>query len=277
MFPRTNIENLSVSRLIIGTNWFLGFSHKSAAVDKRIKETMDRKAITAILTAFMEQGVDTLLGARPGADHLLDAVKDAEDRTGRKMILIGTPSLGMRGTSESDDEDRKEIDSFAEIGTAVCMPHMSTTDRLIDKLNGEIRHIDTITGWIRESGMKPGLSTHTPDAVVLADRNENDVATYIQIYNALGFLMQVEVDWINRIIMNAKKPVITIKPLASGALHPFVGLTFSWNSIKNNDMICIGTSSAGEAREVVELSLSILEKRGSGIELQETRSKKSLK
>ena len=28
-----------------------------------------------------------------------------------------------------------------------------------------------------------------------------DVETYIQIYNSMGFLMQIEVDWVQRIIL----------------------------------------------------------------------------
>lgn len=72
----------------------------------------------------------------------------------------------------------------------------------------------------------------------------NDVATYIQIYNAAGFLMQVEIDWVQRIIWEAQKPVITIKPLAAGKLPPLVGLAFSWSTIRDRDMVCIGTSTA---------------------------------
>ena len=35
-FPRTKIEDLSVPRMVIGTNWFLGFSHTSRAKDELI-------------------------------------------------------------------------------------------------------------------------------------------------------------------------------------------------------------------------------------------------
>ena len=34
-----------------------------------------------------------------------------------------------------------------------------------------------------------------PESIVYADETDLDVATYISIYNAYGFLMQVEVDW----------------------------------------------------------------------------------
>ena len=62
---------------------------------------------------------------------------------------------------------------------------------------------------IREAGMVPGLSAHMPEVIQYADKNEYDVETYIQIYNCMGFLMQVEIESVIKVIHNAKKPVIT--------------------------------------------------------------------
>jgi hypothetical protein len=88
--------------------------------------------------------------------------------------------------------------------------------------------------------------------------------------------MQVEVDWVMRVIHKAKKPVLTIKPLAAGRLMPVVGLTFVWNTIRDQDMVSVGTTTVDEAREVIELSLQLLEHRLPTYELQKTRSKRSL-
>jgi hypothetical protein len=150
------------------------------------------------------------------------------------------------------------------------------TDALIDRLHGEIRDIDRYTSMIRERGMIPGLSTHMPEAVVLADETGADVETYIQIYNAAGFLMHVEADWAMRVIERAKKPVMTIKPLAAGQLLPVVGLTFVWNTIRDQDMVVVGTATPDEAREVIDLSLDLLDRRIPNNELQRTRSKNAL-
>lgn len=71
--------------------------------------------------------------------------------------------------------------------------------------------------------------------------------------------------------------MLTIKPLAAGQLRPLQGLTFVWNSIRPQDMVAVGVMSPDEAKEVIEISLSILEKRLPDYQLQETRSKKSVK
>lgn len=75
---------------------------------------------------------------------------------------------------------------------------------------------------------------------------------------------------------DAKKPVMTIKPLAAGRLMPPVGLAFVWNTIRDQDMVTIGTTTSDEAREVIELSFDFLNRRIPGNELQSTRSKQLL-
>ncbi len=274
-FPRTQIEELSVSRMLIGTNWFLGYSHTSAAKDRQINETMNRHRIADVLEVFLKAGVDTMYGMRK-EQKLLDAVKDAEDRTGRKCITMGTPTLNLDGTPEADAENVRLIDEFADVGVSVCLPHQMTTDAMVNRWTRRIVGMDTYTAMIRERGMIPGLSTHMPETPMYADETGLDVGTYIQIYNAAGFLMQIEVDWVYRMIWGRRKPVITIKPLAAGRLMPLVGLAFSWSTIRPCDMVTVGTMTPYEAEEVIELSLSILERRQSEVELQWTRSKSSV-
>ena len=275
-FPRSTIETLSVSRLMIGTNWFLGYSHTSKAKDQQIIETMDRKHIADVVTAFMNHGVDTLYGIRPEA-KLVQAVADAEQRTGRKCVTIGIPTLPVTTTPKDLAEAARILDEYAALGISLCMPHQCTTDAFVDRKTRSLQGIEVYLRMIRERGMIPGLSTHMPETPPYADASGLDVATYIQIYNGAGFLMQIEIDWVQRMIWNAKKPVITIKPLAAGKLPPLVGLSFVWSTLRDCDMVCVGTSTAQEAEEVVELSLALLERRLPRVELQETRSKASLK
>ena len=275
-FPRTTIEEHSVSRLMIGTNWFLGFSHCSQAKDRHIKEFMTAGKIADILEVFMNAGVDTLYGFRDDP-KLIDGIKEAEQRTGRKCLLISIPSLPLDlDNIQNRDDAERSLDFLAESGVSICMPHQCTTDAFLDRKAKTMKGIEPYLAMIRERGMTPGLSTHTPEAPIYADSDNLDVACYIQLYNAAGFLMQIEIDWVQRMIWNAAKPVITIKPLAAGKLPPLVGLAFAWSTIRDIDMVCVGTYTPDEAAEVIELSLSILERRLPDLELQKTRSKASL-
>jgi hypothetical protein len=273
-FPRTLVGGISLPRLIVGSNWFLGYSHTSLAKDKFIKDLQTRERIARILAVFLENGVDAVMG--PPSQLLEDAVLDAEDQTGRQMTRIITPIFNVAPGGNPESEPAVMFDFCKKINATFCMPHQAVTDALLDRRSGTIRDLDIYTKMIRERGMIPGLSTHMPESVVYADRMGADVETYIQIYNAAGFLMQVEADWVQRIIQNAQKPVMTIKPLAAGRLMPIVGLAFVWNTIRPQDMVTIGTTTVDEAREVIDLSLDLLSHQAPDVELQRTRSKNSL-
>ena len=280
-FPRTDVGGLSLSRMIIGTNWFLGYSHCTLAKDDYITSVIrDRKTLAGIIEVFLRAGVDTLMAPIDCAP-LGDAMRDAEDRAGRKIIFVATPTFPVSAETPAIGFDMDAVarilDATAALGAAFCLPHVCTTDALVDRCSQSVRRMDALCAKIRERGMIPGLSTHMPESIVYADRTGLDVETYISIYNAAGFLMQFEVDWTARIIQQAKKPVMTIKPLAAGQLRPFQAMTFVWNSIRDCDMVTVGTMSAKEAEELIEMSLALLERRAAAPGLQETRSKASVK
>ena len=274
-FPRTTAGGVSVSRMIVVTNWFLGYSHTSLAKDRFIKAYQSRKRIAQVIGVFLKYGIDTVMG--PISPLLLDAVRLAEDRAGKKVILVLTPAFSLAPDCHREDSPEAAFDFCQSHGATFCLPHQCVTDALIDRRAGVIRNLARFTRMIRERGMIPGLSTHMPEAIVYADKQNADVETYIQPYNSAGFLMQVEVDWVMKVIKEAKKPVMTIKPLAAGRILPPVGLAFAWATLRDCDMVTVGTTTPDEAREVVELSLGFLERRAPVVALQETRSKKSLR
>lgn len=275
-FPRTVVGGVSMPRMLIGTNWFLGWSHTSLAKDKFIKSYQSRENIADILTVFLKAGVDAVMGMP--LPILRDAIELAQQRTGRKVILILTPHFNaIPGNGPAENEAEPVFDYCRQMGATFCMPHQCITDALVDRTIQKIRGIERITKLIRERGMVPGLSTHMPETVPYADAQGADVETYIQIYNAAGFLMQVEVDWVMRIIREAKKPVMTIKPMAAGRLMPVVGLAFVWSTIRDQDMMTVGTTTPDEARELIDISMDVLGRRVPQFDLQTTRSKSSLK
>jgi len=274
------VGGVSVSRMIIGSNWFLGFSHTTAAKDDFIKtQVMDRNKIADILEVFLKSGVDTTMGLiqRP---QFWEGIQEAQQRTGRKMIVVSTPGIPVNPDTPATGfgaEAERIFDEEKRLGATFCFPHQGTTDALIDRCTRRIRHIDQLSAMIRHRGMIPGLSTHMPESIIYADESGADVETYISLYNSMGFLMQVEVDWIHRVITRAKKPVMTIKPMAAGQLRPFQALNFVWNTLRPQDMVTVGTMTPKEAQECIDLSLGILERRNADVQLQETRSKSSIK
>lgn len=261
-FPRTEVAGKSLSRMIIGTNWILGYSHTGPAADQMIKQKHSNpKTITDILVVFLKWGVDTIMAPFAGNDHLLQAIKIAEQKTEQEMILIDTPIINVDDNPRARREAKNKIRQSRKLGATFCLPHHSSVEQLINKNNTKIERLPHYLGMIRDEGLIPGLSAHMPEVITYADKNNYDVETYIQIYNCQGFLMQLEVEYIHKIIWQAQKPVMTIKPMAAGRVSPFVGLTFSWNTIRQQDMVTVGCMTPGEAAEDLEISLAALEGR----------------
>lgn len=276
-FPRTDVSGVSLSRMIIGTNWILGYSHTGSAADHMIRQKNGTKeAISELLQSFLAKGIDTIMGPFAGNKLLVDSVKDAEDRAGKKMIIVDTPIINVDDNAKARSEAERVIEFSRKIGSTFCLPHHSSAEQLVNKNKQTIERLPDYLQMIRDNGMIPGLSCHMPELILYSDLNEYDVQTYIQIYNCMGFLMQVEVEYIHKIIWNAKKPVMTIKPMAAGRVSPFVGLSFVWNTIRPCDMVTVGCLTPEEALEDIEISIAALERRPPELEGRNSPNKTTI-
>lgn len=266
-FPRTEVGGVSLSRMIIGTNWVAGYSHRSPSQDNMIKRRYATpESMIPMFQKFLEHGIDTVMAPYDQAPHIFEAVKLTEEKAGRKMIMVDTPVINVDDSAEGRREAEKAIKESASRGATFCLIHHYSAEQLVCKRTRSIDRIDDYTKMIRDAGMIPGLSAHMPELVIYSDENGYDVETYIQIYNCMGFLMQVEVEAVNSIIRNAKKPVMTIKSMAAGRTTPFVGLNFNWATIRDCDMVTVGCFSEAEAAEDIEISFAALERRAPDLE-----------
>lgn len=272
-FPRTMVGGVSLPRLICGSNWLLGYSHTSKAKDRFIKELFDTPGkLAAVVEVFARYGCNAFMSMT--SDFVRQALDEVEQRVGVEMIWISTPAYA---NMPDPDSWKYSVEEAKRQKATFCFPHQCVTDPRVDRVNNCLTpQLQEHLRFVREMGMIPGLSTHMPEAITCSDACGADVASYVQPYNAAGFLCQVETDWVQQVIRNAKNPVMTIKPLAAGRLLPPTGFAFVWSTIRDCDMVTIGTMSTYEAEEDIELSLALLEHRKAEVELQTTRSKRSL-
>ena len=266
-FPRTEVGGISLPRMLIGSNWINGYSHTSPASDKMIRSYHNSpERIAELLEAYLEYDINAIMALFKDNPQLLEGIKIAEERTGKKIIRIDTPTMNVADTAEARREALETVRYSKDVvGADFCLIHHSSAEQLVNKGKGTIERLPDYLYMIREAGMHPGLSAHMPELVLYSDANEYDVDTYIQIYNCMGFLMQVEVEYINQVIWNAKKPVMTIKSMAAGRCSPFVGITFSYNTIRPCDMVTMGAFNPDEVHEDVEIALAAIEHRRANI------------
>ncbi|MDR1061454.1 MAG: hypothetical protein LBL83_09680 [Clostridiales bacterium] len=267
VFPRTEVAGVSLSRMIIGTNWLLGYSHTSPSADARIRGRFAApEDFFPMLEAFMGYGVDTIMGPIGKNPLIAGAIEHARQKLGKDIIVIDTPVIDVSDTAEARREAEATIRMGVKAGARFSLLHHSSVEQLVNKNLGVIARLPDYTKMVRDAGLIPGLSAHMPELVVYSDANGYDVQTYIQIYNCMGFMMQVEIETVSAIIHSAKKPVMTIKPMAAGRATPYVGLSFAWHTIRPCDMVTVGCFTPDEAHEDVEISLAALEGRFPNLE-----------
>jgi len=274
-FPRTEVAGISLPRMLIGTNWMAGWSHRTPSADAMIKEHhAQAESIKPMLETFVNNGVDAIMGLFDKTPAINRAITETEQKLGHEIIRIDTPIINVEDSALGRREAEAMIKRSKEMGAKFCLIHHSSAEQLVNKGKKSIERLDDYTKMIRDQGMIPGLSAHMPELIVYSDLNGYDVETYIQIYNCMGFLMQVEIETVNRIIRNAKKPVMTIKSMAAGRTTPFVGLNFSWATLRECDMITVGCFNEREAAEDIEISRAFFERRAPQIGVRQSPNQK---
>lgn len=238
MIPKVRLENVELSRLICGTNPFLGISHFTQSRDMFLKEYFTVERIAEIMGYVMEEfGVNCCLSSP--RDEIARAIDLVEKDIGEQYTWLCTPS--SRNTAKDLPGDIfKQIEWCAEHGVRVCMPHRSYTDAFMNPSKGIIEGLPEIIEKIRDNDMIPGLSTHYHHAIKICERRDYDIPVIIQPLNVLGFQSDIEVNTLANLVRRTRIQIINIKPLAAGRVLPQVGLSFCFNSIKDNDLVACG-------------------------------------
>lgn len=265
--PTTRIGEVEVSRMLCGSNPFRGYSHFSAARDAWLRKYFTVERIVEVMAVCDSYGVNGIVS---GPDPIIyEALQSLERQTGSCWHWFCSPGMGNSPIDEG-------IRWCADHGVKFCLPHTCWTDIRLNIKDQRIEELGPATELIRSLGMIPGLSTHRPEVITVADAAGYDVETYVQPFNVIGFLCAVETNWTAQIIRNAKKPVICIKPFAAGRVMVREGLNFVYHNCKPSDTVCAGFLSPEEADEDIRTALEVLEGVDLRIKLTESRSKQTL-
>ena len=189
-FPRTTVAGVSLPRMLMGTNWVYGYSHTGAAADKNIvRMNSNKEAIQAMLEAYLAYDINAIMGPISDKPFTYDAIHAAEDKTGKGIIQIDTPTLVMDDNAQARKESEAILDKSRKGGATFCLIHHSAAEQLVNKNKRTMDRLPDYLKMIRDRGMIPGLSAHMPELILYSDLNGYDVETYIQIYNCMGFMM----------------------------------------------------------------------------------------
>ena len=129
-FPRTQIEGVSMPRMIMGTNWMLGYSHTSSAADAMIRHRNgNAHAVAEIAEVFLNAGVDAVMGPLNINQPMLDGLKMAEDRVGKGFIRIDTPEFDVSDNPQARQAAAEKIADCKRKGADFCLIHQDVYKR----------------------------------------------------------------------------------------------------------------------------------------------------
>ena len=150
-FPRTEVGGISLPRMLAGTNWLLGYSHTGPAADEMITSRhADPRNVEAVLDAYMEYNIDAIMAPSFAEDTALrKGMHLTEEKFGKNMIQIVTPSINVDNNEAARREAEATIKKVANEGATFCLIHHTSAEQLVNKNTQTIDRLPDYLDMIR--------------------------------------------------------------------------------------------------------------------------------
>ena len=230
--PTVRIGTLEVSRLILGSNPFWGYSHKSQQLDEEMKRHHTDERIMQILDEAADCGLTAL--ASPPDERWVNLWARYLDKGGRLKIWISQ----CHGHPEQMPE---EIDRSIKAGAKAIFIQGARVEEQFGQDN-----FDVLRSWIeriKQAGLPAGAAAHWPEIHPELERRKFPTDFYYQcFYNVskTSDYSSAEREKAVATIKMLEKPVIAYKILAAGRLTASEGFEHAFNSIARKDGVCVG-------------------------------------
>lgn len=230
--PTVRLGTIEVSRLILGSNPFWGYSHKSAALDEEMRKHHTDERIIQILDEAASCGVTAV--ASPPDERWTRLWTRYAAAGGRLETWISQ----CHGAPE---QMLQEIDRSVKAGARAIFIQGARVEEQFGKGRFEI-----LRSWIdhiKDAGLPAGAAAHWPEIHPELERRGFPTDFYYQcMYNASksNDYSPAERDKAAATIARLKKPVIAYKILAAGRLQASEGFEYAFNHIRRKDGVCVG-------------------------------------
>jgi hypothetical protein len=226
--PRIKLGTLEVSRLVLGSNPFFGFSHgnpQATADEMRAWYTPER--IMAVLDQAAEHGVTAVWA--PCYENWVELWKDYRRKGGKLAHWIGQPDrLPME----------RDIDIAAENGAAAVFIQGGRTDEQV-----RAGKWDVVTAWlerIKRHGLPAGIASHETTTHLEAEKRGIPADFFHQCLYRPGNYVPEGAEETLDAIEKLTKPVVVFKALAAGRVSPKDALPPLFRRLKAKDGVCVG-------------------------------------
>jgi len=226
--PKIRLGTLEVSRLILGSNPFFGFTHENPqATPDEMKQWYTPERIMAVLDQAAEHGITAVW--TPCYEHWIKVWNEYQEKGGKLKIWIAQP-------------DRLPMER--EIGVAVKNGSKAVAIQgcRIDDMVKEGKW-DVIRSWlelIKSYGLPAGMATHRATTHLEAEERELPTDFYNQTLYRPDNYVKKGLEESLATIEKLDKPVIGYKVLGAGRILPKDTLHYVFKKLKPKDGICVG-------------------------------------
>ena len=161
--PKVRFGDVEISRLVMGSNQFYGFSHFNRLLDKLMVDWNTPERICQTLLQCQQNGINAYQYS-----HHESTLTDLElfRSKGGKMHLIAV------------DTDKHPVEeTVRRSGASALYHHGEITDRLFR--NGQMDQVQEYTKKLRQAGVRVGIGTHKPEVVEYVEERGWDVDFYL--------------------------------------------------------------------------------------------------
>jgi hypothetical protein len=238
---RVKIGRCEVSRFILGSNPFSGFSHQSAERDQEMVHYWSCARIKEALCQAEALGINTVIAR---ADHhMLRVLTEHWDEGGRLQWFGQTcPELGA---------PEPTLRRVAGVNAPACHIHGGYADHLLAK--GALAKLIPTVQYARSLGLVVGLAAHETATLRWAEEHL-DVDYYMcSYYNPIprkdsaehqhGYdeaYLEEDRRAMADLIQELTKPVIHYKILAAGRNDPAGAFEVAARAMRPGDAVCVG-------------------------------------
>ena len=230
--PMIKLGTLEVSRLILGSNPFWGYSHVSAKLDEEMRLHHTDAKIMQILDEAADCGLTVV--ASPPEERWLKIWDDYRGRGGKLRHWLSQCDRGPEFMIP-------DIDSSVKAGAAAVFIQGA---RVEDQFKAG--RFDVLLSWIeriKNAGLPAGAAAHWPEVHPELQRRKFPLDFYYQcLYNVskAESYAPAEREKAVATIALLEKPVIAYKILAAGRLPASEGFEYAFNHIRPKDGVCVG-------------------------------------
>lgn len=238
---RTQLGCITVSRFILGSNPFSGYSHQSIERDQAMRHYYSSLRIKETLRLAESLGIDTLFAR---ADHhVMRLLMEYQDEGGTLQWVaqtcseLGTIAQGVRNAIAG--------------GAAGCYLHGGQMDNRV--ANRQFQEIFEAVDLLRDAGLAVGVAGHKPQTIAWAAENLDVDFFMCSYYNptsrdtnpshvagANEWFHDDDRDLMTDVIAGLNKPAVHYKVLAAGRNAPREAFSFVARHLRPQDAVCVG-------------------------------------